>query len=81
MKTQEQKTNSFNLRLPSKKLKSQLTKDAKKENRSLNQHLIHILETHIERSRFAGADVTKNGTVIRDGNGKILLDETVGASA
>lgn len=70
MKIQEQKTTSFNLRFPSKKLKTQLTKDAKKENRSLNQHLVHLLEAHIERSRFIGVDVTKDGVAAMDGNGR-----------
>jgi len=56
MKTQEQKTQSFNLRLPSKKLKTQLTKIAKSQNRSLNQHLIHVLEIHVAESAQAKSE-------------------------
>lgn len=56
MKTQKQKTNSFNLRLPSKKLKTQLTKIAKSQNRSLNQHLVHVLELHVIESSQTKAD-------------------------
>jgi predicted HicB family RNase H-like nuclease len=38
-----EKTVPYNLRLPNK-LKSKLEKQAKEESRSLNKHIVHVLE-------------------------------------
>lgn len=39
-----EKTVPYNLRLP-EKLKTKLEKQAKEERRSLNKHLVHLLES------------------------------------
>ncbi len=38
----------FNLRFPKKQLKKKLTQEAKEQGRSLNKHIIFILEKHGE---------------------------------
>lgn len=43
----EEKTIQYNLRLP-ERLKTKAEKDAKMEKRSLNKHIIHILDTYIQ---------------------------------
>lgn len=49
-----------------KKLKHKLSRDAKEQRRSLQQHVVYILETYVDRARVSANDAIP-----------VLLDEKV----